>query len=1007
MIRFLLPLALLVLGVACSLAETVGDEAAVGVPHAIPIIEFENTTSEQISGSTIVADLGPSASVIQDQIDRVLGADTVPLAGLAATGGQRIFTRQVHEDQAGVFTGDEVNAQRVLADFTLPDGTQIHINYGSWGEFGSLAAGGCVDCTINDMGGGFLIEVVRPDGSRESVLMAFDAGGVPRFIDVGVERALTQTGDALIDGPDAVDEDAPATWTAVTGAIQLPEGASDPRPSFAWQASNGDTGDEESFTTRFQDPGPESVTLVLSMAYSLSVPNATCVDLDAGCDVVDELEEQPPQEFSQTLEVTVRDGTPPDLTVDLGGARVEVTEDPRDGPPPKQAAVTTSGRFEGTTAGRQPYDAIQVATHSIDENQALPIQLTAQDNSGSATTSWELQIRGATTGTITQAGGAVDELEANYPIGSVRYLLVARAVDDAGNETVVRIPIQVVDVSLAEVPVTLDHPALDEDTFYEFVVASPLLEGPPGAPVPDSIPAVAEGFVGPTWAGDPQVREASLDGLSLDLALAGALDGVAEVASVTPDPLAGVVRIRMRLLQPRPIELAIHLERKFDYQQEVGSGSITKTEVYLRAQGRFTLDPADITPPRLELHDLRTAHPAFPRAGGVSLVLDEEPPHCEPAPVKRARLVADPSPGFHPQLEEPRGGSFGPFAMARSGGAMGWTAHVSSLRPPLAAGPGVAAVALDAFFLEDTPLVMEEGREVVAVDNGPGPVTVQLEVLGPAGFDLAAARAAGFPTPTYVRRREADEGLEVAAALAPEAPAYRVRVTATDAAGNRSRVELPAAVLDLTPPELQLELRSQDANELKVWTFEAPPDADPGAKRAGFLLAGPYLTPGQQRGVEFELDGKLGYDVEFPLPWTFGLYHGSADGDLRNTEPGFGPGLPEALQGAYIPANHRVYGRVQHGDNHPSARTAEWLAAAGVTWDLQDGGGASVSGENPEYLMVRAPNFPPERYPDAPSYFFLVAGEDIQGNRIQLRIPVFFFGKDFDVRQLAFEGGRK
>jgi hypothetical protein len=688
------------------------------------------------------------------------------------------------------------------------------------------------------------------------------------------------------------------------------------------------------------------------------------------------------------------------------------------------ARVTGGGSFNGP-ASPQRFDRVVSPRYAIKKNAPLSVTVAAADNCGPVQPSWRLELSGAASGTITdQVGPAIRELEANYPVGSVLYKFSARARDVAGNLTLINTDVDIEDDSVP--PVTVELAPLSpllEDTYYDFVLSSPVIRGGVGQAVND-IPAVTSAYTNARWSAEPEVVTADMPGrqdLTSSLQQRASARGPeAEVQSVRWDADAGVIRFRMRLLEPGARFFDVRLRRKFDYQQIVGSSRITKTEKWVSAANRFSLDPQDITPPAITLR-LRPGTTGLPRTGAIDLSMNEEPRHCEPRPAKRGTLTIAPSPGLDPDFAQPVQGQDGPYDMARAADRHRWTIIASRLRAPAAPlAPGTHVAPRDAFVPEDVPLPLTVGESILVTDNAPGmpPPTVTLEDSGRA-LPVEQVARSGFPTPNYLPGRRTP-GAGVPVAIGDGAPVFTLTVAAADASGNRARLELPIVVLDITPPRVSFLLSGQDSRIFRVAVSEVPPsprtgdaDAPPGEKRFRFQVIGAAAVPPGIASPRHDLVTRLVYPPEgmfYPSPdgrleWTYGLYSGNSEANPANRDADFTGAIPRTLAGAFMVAGVRILVGPGASDNHPSPRNQEALSQS-LRWQVERLGGSPYAANNPAELVFRAPNYPRSDYPREPEYRFDIVARDEAGNGLRFRFPIWVVGQKIHIDKLRYESER-
>jgi hypothetical protein len=159
--------------------------------------------------------------------------------------------------------------------------------------------------------------------------------------------------------------------------------------------------------------------------------------------------------------------------------------------------------------------------------------------------------------------------------------------------------------------------------------------------------------------------------------------------------------------------------------------------------------------------------------------------------------------------------------------------------------------------------------------------------------------------------------------------------------------------------------------------------------------------------MEHLLPTTLRYEGHPEVPWEYGLYPGSADGDEQAVDPAFGDGVPDEITGAYAHANQRVRVRVEAADNHPGAPNTEFIDQRGLNWWIEDKEGTRLAGDNPEHFLVRFPTFPPrEGDEEEEEHLLVVTDEDASENRLEQRLPVYFIPLDFSADALEFSQSR-
>ncbi|MBI3892037.1 MAG: hypothetical protein HY303_10975 [Candidatus Wallbacteria bacterium] len=923
----------------------------------------------------------------------------------------------------------DVNNEFYLATLQSPNGTKVELTLSSVGNPESLAASGgiCRSCTYRTVGATLARVTNDKDPDAPVGFLYFQTtGGRVVYQSFSSSVTLAGGGAAPFTGPTEFDEDTSQSWEADTGLLELPSGAYNVRYAYRWHASDGATGDAKTFSHAFKTPGDASLSLEIEATYTVDVAKTVCSVRGNPpaivCDTTQVPEVQGPSSVAGGRRLKVKDITPPELTVTLPQGRIDVSEDPKDQPPRKTAHLVTTGRFTPPTDVRVPYDPFETGRYQIEKNRPFAVTLAARDNSGTAQAHWKLELSGGAASTIAEAGGRVEELEANYPIGAVDYRFSATATDTAHNVTIVNSDVEVRDVNAPEIPLRFATPSVyDEDTLYEFLVESDVFLGEAGEAVPAAIAAVARDFTNPTWAGPAEFEKAVLAGEDLAPAVRNGrpfTGRTAEIRSVTRAPGEARVKLSMRLLEPGRQRLELWVRRKFNYEQRIGSsGAIKKTQLYVKARASFDLSPRDITPPGIVLK-LVPADSVLPRKGGAELALAEEPKDCEPLPAKKGSIVIRHSPGFSSDLKTSVDSSDGPFPMARIAADKGfrWQAWIGALqRPPAPPAPGSAVVARDFYIPEHVPLSLAAGATIVVTDNLTRQVDVQAEIVA-AGAQVTSSSvgSAGFPVPNYLAARTDKDGRAYAAGLAPEAPTYVLSVTATDEAGNQSRLELPITVLDVTPPELDVHLLGQDANGDAVIRTAVDPSVAVDARKVAFTVAGHYLDPSAEPPRSFAFETPVRYPAEdrfYPasgarLPWTFGLYRGSKDNDPSNTDPDFGTTVPEGLRGAFVRQNVRLAARLDVTDNLPGAANSDHAKGTGLTWSVEASDGTTVELDGNGTFLLRTANFPKDKFPGAPEYKFTASSADLAGNRMVVKLPLFVLEMNAEYRRIDWDQKR-
>jgi len=257
-------------------------------------------------------------------------------------------------------------------------------------------------------------------------------------------------------------------WSAVSRAREKarPPGIS----PITWTAAGGDpaSGDADVFATRFLTPGTFELSVVVERDFTVKVRRPVATG------------EAPPNAFtmeettvsgtisgSATLSGTVEDITPPELTFTLaveGGTTgtVAVTEDPLDAPSPKSATVEVRGPVF-SESGEDDVEATATvpvgSTIVVDENLGAGIvgftlledlrftmQATTTDNASAPeaiAVRWTCREENAEEPVIPE--GQVERFvfrASNLAADRVMNIVV-EATDEAGNATVVRIPVRV------------------------------------------------------------------------------------------------------------------------------------------------------------------------------------------------------------------------------------------------------------------------------------------------------------------------------------------------------------------------------------------------------------------------------------------------------------------------------------------------------------------------------------------------------------------------------------
>ncbi|MBI2945050.1 MAG: hypothetical protein HYY25_12680 [Candidatus Wallbacteria bacterium] len=923
----------------------------------------------------------------------------------------------------------EVNNEFYVGYLRAPNGTNVDLTVSSSGNPEPLATSGgsCRSCSMRTVGAVLARVTNDKDPAAPVGFLYFQTtGGRVVYQSFSSSVTLAGGGAAPFTGPTEFDEDAPQSWEADTGLLELPSGAYNVRYTYRWRASDGATGDAKSFSHAFKTPGEATLSLEIEATYTVDVAKTVCAvsgnPPTVNCDTRQVPEVQGPTGVSGGRRLRVRDVTPPDLTVTLPQGRIEVREDPKDAPPRKSAHLGTTGRFTPQSDAHVPYDPFETGRYQIEKNRPFAVVLAARDNSGTSQASWKLELSGGAEGTITESGGRIEELEANYPVGAVDYRFTATATDVAKNQTIVNMDVEVRDVDAPEIPLELvTPPRYDEDTLYEFLVESELFKGEPGEPLPASIASIAKEFTNPTWAGPAEFEKALVAGEDLGPALQSGRPFTgrrAEVRSVIRKAGEARVKLSMRLLEPGKQRLDLWVRRKFNYEQRIGaSGSIKKTQLYVKARAAFELTPQDITPPALVL-SLVPTDTALPREGGARITADEAPLHCEPLPDKKLTIVISQAPGFSSDLKTSADSTDGPFPMTRVAAGKGfrWLAWIGGLsRPPAPLGPGGAIVGRDFHLPEHVPLALGAGAAVLATDNLTKNVDLSVELqAGGSAATLGSVASAGFPVPNYLPPRTERDGRSFAAALAPEAPGYVLAVTATDEAGNQARLDLPIAVLDVTPPDLDVHLLGQDANGEATFSTTQDPAAAIDLRKIAFVAGGHYLDPSAATPPSFAFETSVRYPAEdrfYPaagprVPWTFGLYRGSKDNDPANTDPDFGASVPEGLRGAFVRQNVRIAVKLSASDNLPGAASSNHLGSGGVAWSVEQSDGTTPSQDGSETFLLRAANFPKDQFPGAPEYRFVARATDLAGNSLVLKLPIWVLEMNAEYQRIDWEQKR-
>ncbi len=414
-----------------------------------------------------------------------------------------------------------INNEFYLARFRTSRGSDVEITLSSTGQAQTLATAGSSCSSCNFVAVGAALATVRNSTDADAPvghLYFQTTGGRVVYQSFNSSVTVAGGGAAPFTGPTILDEDSPQSWQADISRLELPAGAYNIDYEYRWRASDGTTGDSSTFTHTFEEPGEASLSLEIQATYTIDVPRTDCSVSGSppvvSCVTRSVPEQQGPTGVSGGRKLKVRDITPPDLRINFPQGRVDVAEAFENQPAPKLAQVVTSGRFTPVLNVRIPYNPIEAGRYQIEKNRAFDVTLQAADNSGTSEAHWRLDLSGSgIEGAITDTGGRIDELEANYPVGAVDYEFTATAGDGAGNQTVVLSSIEVRDVNLPEIPLHLRHPdPFDEDRFYTFFIETDLLLGETGDPVPGSISDVTRDFTNPTWAAQAEIEKGLIGG---------------------------------------------------------------------------------------------------------------------------------------------------------------------------------------------------------------------------------------------------------------------------------------------------------------------------------------------------------------------------------------------------------------------------------------------------------------------------------------------------------------
>ena len=340
----------------CGESEIV-DEGQAGEPHSPADHSYVHQSTpvsysgmdDALSGRFNDGQISQLTTMMQNDF----GIDVGSLNASAATGvnDQRVQWRDPRPEP----DGPTVNFETVT--MTTPEGWTITVHTQCTGAEGNYAS--------SDNGGGTgtaWISITDAEGNQSWIQLCITNGEIV-YQNFHAEDLIRDNATVIIQGPSNVDEDVENSWTLDIPDSNLPDETEEVYevrwsggPEAQWEAQGGTPaeGSGDTFATVFKEPGSATITVEATRSYEFKTmraePNPNYVE---GTSPIEEAFIQTEAQMSGRVRgsasktVSIADITPPDLTFHLMASHdvndIVVKEAPLDKAPPKTVSVEIKG----------------------------------------------------------------------------------------------------------------------------------------------------------------------------------------------------------------------------------------------------------------------------------------------------------------------------------------------------------------------------------------------------------------------------------------------------------------------------------------------------------------------------------------------------------------------------------------------------------------------------------------------------------------------------------------